>query len=450
MKLEGKHVLVVGLGSSGLAAVDFLLGRGIEVSVSDGGAELGPAGEVAHGLRQRGVHCEFGGHSPGLFTSVDVILLSPGVPLELPELAVARRAGVKIIGELALAAAYLRTPVIAVTGTNGKSTVTTMIGEILQSAGNRVFVGGNLGTPLCRYLEGEQEADWVVLEVSSFQLDGAGEFRPHIGVLLNISPDHLDRYPDYQAYVASKWSLFAHQKEGDYAIVNGKDREIVRLLATEPPRAELYDFTLADRLDVLAGLTPPAGALSREPNRQNALASALAARLAGCGLGEINRGLTQFEALPHRLALVARVDGVDYYDDSKATNIGAVESALGGMTRPVVLIAGGLDKGGDYRLLLPMVGEKVKAMVLIGSAREKMEAAFAGTVPVVRADGLEQAVKAARKLAQPGDSVLLSPACASFDMFSGYAQRGEIFSSLVLKIKEAPGGEKAATAEATA
>lgn len=471
MDFEGKLVLVVGLGKSGIAAVRFLLGQGAKVAVSEEGRSLPPDSTTLRWLRERGVYCELGGHSPELFAAVDTIILSPGVPLDLPALAAARRAGVAIIGELALAPAYLRTPVIAVTGTNGKSTVTTLIGDILQAGGQKVFVGGNLGTPLCEYLHGPQDADWAVLEVSSFQLDSAGCFRPQIGLLLNISPDHLDRYPDYSAYAAAKWRIFAHQQPADVAIINRDDQEITCLAAANPLAARVFAFGENGEVGPVGDDAQPAGsvALNRtgsllrirlgkeseavekyelagtelavEPNRQNALAAVLAVRLAGCPPEAVRRGLEAFRPLPHRLALVAELDGVRFYDDSKATNIGAVISALQGLRGSVVLIAGGLDKGGDYRLLLPVLREKVKAMVLIGSARAKMAAALAEAVPATSAGDLAEAVKQAYQLAQPGEAVLLSPACASFDMFSGYAQRGEVFRRAVQELaREHSGG----------
>ncbi|MFU8818896.1 MAG: UDP-N-acetylmuramoyl-L-alanine--D-glutamate ligase [Desulfurivibrio sp.] len=468
------HILVVGLGRSGVAAARFLLGLGIKVSVSEAGRAVTPDSAAVTWLLERGVHCELGGHSPELFTSVDAILVSPGVPLDLPVLDAARAAGVPVIGELALAPAYLQTPAIAITGTNGKSTVTTLVGELLQAAGLRVFVGGNLGVPLCEYLAGPQEADWVVLELSSFQLDSAAGFRPRIGVLLNISPDHLDRYPDYPAYVASKWRIFANQREDDYAVINVADPEISGLARRLPLRSRSVAFNPGEmpRTDsvMMAGAWSegPAAAdpirlrltgeeragegasvesydlsatcLATEPNRQNAMAAILAARLAGCAPEAIRRGLTVFQPLPHRLALVATIAGVDFYDDSKATNIGAVISALRGLQQPVVLIAGGLDKGGDYGLMLPVVREKVKALVLIGSAREKMAAALARAVPVKTASDLPTAVQTAFALAGAGEAVLLSPACASFDMFTGYAQRGEVFRQAVRELQESRDG----------
>ncbi|ADH86177.1 UDP-N-acetylmuramoylalanine/D-glutamate ligase [Desulfurivibrio alkaliphilus AHT 2] len=462
--LTGKHVLVVGLGKSGCAAARFLVKQGVRISVSEGGRAVAPASRMVQWLQERGVYCELGGHSPQLFAGVDVILLSPGIPLDIPALDAARAAGVPIIGELALAPEYLRTPVIAVTGTNGKSTVTTLVGELLRAAGRNVFVGGNLGTPLCEYLAGPQEADWAVLEVSSFQLDSAGKFSPDIAVLLNISPDHLDRYPDYAAYAASKWRIVANQGREQWAVINRDDPEILRLLAAGPPASRVFGFggrgmagPLAANQSREAAPGPPvdglrlcltqedehceeyplpANELAVEPNRQNALAAVLAARLAGCPPAAVGPALAAFQALPHRLALVATVAGVRYYDDSKATNIGAVISALQGLPGPVVLIAGGLDKGGDYRLLLPAIKEKVRAVVLIGSAREKMRAALAPAVPVTEAADLPSAVRIATQLAAAGEAVLLSPACASFDMFAGYAQRGEVFRRAVRELAE--------------
>lgn len=451
------HVLVVGLGKSGIAAARFLLGLGIKVSVSEGGRAVRQDREAVQWLQERGVYCELGGHSPELFRTVDWILLSPGVPLDIPALAEARRAGVPIIGELALAPYYLKSRVLAVTGTNGKSTVTTLLGDLLRAAGRTAFVGGNLGTPLCEYLAGPQAAEWAVLEVSSFQLDSAGDFRPEIGLLLNISPDHLDRYPDYPAYAASKWQLFAHQQAADYAIVNGDDQESKRLLAEALPRSACLAFTgpngggVAEWQASTVLLRPLPGqselekydlagtALAEGPNRENAAAAILAARLAGCPPAAIRDGLAAFRSLPHRVALVRELNGVRFYDDSKATNIGAVASALAGMERPVVLIAGGLDKGGDYRLLLPIVREKVKSMILIGSAREKMAAVFQDEIPVLAAPDLAAAVRLAYEAAGPGEAVLLSPACASFDMFEGYAHRGEVFRQAVAALSAGGG-----------
>jgi len=456
----GDHVLVVGLGKSGYAAVRFLLDQGMRVSVSEGGRASQQDVEKIQWLREKGVFCEIGGHSPELFTKVDAILLSPGVPLLLPALAAAREKDIPIFGELALARDFMRAPLVAITGTNGKSTATTLVGELLRAAGKKVFVGGNLGTPLCEYLAGPQAAEWVVLEVSSFQLDTAGDFRPQVAILLNITPDHLDRYPSFEAYGDSKWSIFRHQQPADAAILDGDDPEIGRWVAgvgadpvaayainarrfvvgerTTGIGASMRGAVVEVRFDTAAAAeeydlagTP----LAMAPNSHNAMAAIIAARCCGCAPAAIRQGLAAFEPLPHRLALVATVDGVAYYDDSKATNIGAVASALEGMKQPVVLIAGGLDKGGDYRIMRDIVRQKVKAMVLIGRARQLMADAFADMLPVVFAESLEEAVEKARDLARQGDLVLLSPACASFDMFKSYAHRGEVFRAAVLALR---------------
>ncbi|MEW6594659.1 MAG: UDP-N-acetylmuramoyl-L-alanine--D-glutamate ligase [Thermodesulfobacteriota bacterium] len=466
---KGNHVLVVGLGKSGFAAVRFLLDQGMRVSVSEGGRAPHLDAEKMQWLQEKGVHCEVGGHSSELFAGVDAILLSPGVPLTLPALAAAREKDIPIFGELALARDYLRAPMVAITGTNGKSTATTLVGDLLRAAGKKVFVGGNLGTPLCEYLAGPQEAEWVVLEVSSFQLDTAGDFRPQVAILLNITPDHLDRYPSFAAYGDSKWSIFRHQQAGDVAILDGDDPEVGRLLAEADADPASPHALLARRFVVgeqaagigasmcgaVAQVRLAAGADAEEydlggtplalaPNSHNAMTAIIAARCCGCPPEAIRRGLAAFAPLPHRLALVAEVGGVAYYDDSKATNIGAVVSALEGMQQPVVLIAGGLDKGGDYRLMREIVRQKVKAIVLIGSARQLMAAAFADMIPVVFAGGLEEAVGKARELAERGDVVLLSPACASFDMFENYAHRGEVFrqavQALCSALREVRGG----------
>lgn len=463
----GDHVLVVGLGKSGYAAVKFLLAQGIRVSVSEGGRAAQLDGEKIQWLQEKGVQCEFGGHSSELFAKVDAILLSPGVPLNLPALAAARANGVPVFGELALARDFLKTPVVAITGTNGKSTVTTLVGDLLKAAGKKVFVGGNLGIPLCEYLAGPQDAEWAVLEVSSFQLDTAGEFRPTVAILLNITPDHLDRYPSFAAYARSKWSIFANQQPGDAAILDGDDPEIRHLLDPGAADAGAFPairgrrFVIGDapydasggslagttvRISGLAGGAPDEvydlsrTSLAMAPNSHNAMAAVIAARLCGCTGEAIRQGLAAFLPLPHRLARVAEISGISFYDDSKATNIGALMSALQGMSQPVVLIAGGLDKGGDYRIMRDMVRSKVKAMVLIGSARQLMADAFGDLVPVEFAESMAAAVQKARMLAAPGDMVLLSPACASFDMFDNYAHRGEAFREAVLALRSAPRG----------
>lgn len=444
------RVVVVGLGRSGMAAVRLLRKMGVQVSVSEATPREKIDQECLAWLEGHSISVECGGHSEGLLAGADLIVVSPGVPLDIPQLLKAAAAGVPVLGEMALACGLVETPIIAITGTNGKSTVTELVGAIFRAAAKRVFVGGNLGTPLSEYLLGEQDCEALILEVSSFQLDTAPGFAPEVAVLLNISPDHLDRYVDYEAYTASKFSIFAGQKSSSAAILNLDDAELMQRLVGYPLPARHFFFGAATGAIergaaicgseiLITGLTSGAPekyslagtALGQEPNIHNAAAAILAARLLGCQVAAVRRALAGFRLLNHRLALVAEIDGVQYFDDSKATNIGAVAAALSGMSRPVVLIGGGRDKGGDYGLLHGIVREKVKAMVLIGEAREKMAASFAPLTRVEMAASLEEAVVIAGKLAGSGEAVLLSPACASFDMFSGYAQRGRVFRAAV-------------------
>ena len=441
-KIKQGRTLVMGLGKSGLAAVNFLLAQGADVAVSESGARENISPEILKRLDDNGVLTEFGGHSPELFTRVDLIIVSPGVPLDLPVLQAARQANVEIIGELALAGEYLQTPVVAVTGTNGKTTVTTMIAELLRAGKKKVFVGGNIGTPLAEYLLSPQEADVAVLEVSSFQLDTAGDFRPEVGILLNITPDHLERYESFSHYAQAKFRLFARQKQGDRMVLNSDDREIARWLAAADFYGEPFFFGNDFRegygarwrdnkvVVTLSGAEEtyslPDG-LSKSPNRENCLAAILGARLMNCSAAGITAGLAGFQPLPHRLSLVAEINGVSYVNDSKATNEGAVLAALEAIDKPVILIAGGRGKGGGYGLLLPVVAERVKKMLLIGEARREMATAFAGLVAVEECGTLENAVSRAALSAEKGDVVLLSPACASFDQFSGYEERGRVF-----------------------
>ncbi len=430
------RVLIVGLGKSGRSALRFCQGLGAVVSVSDAGEA---AAEKIHWLTGRGVKYELGGHSRDFFEAAEVIIVSPGVP-GLPLLREARQRGTAVIGELALAPDYLRTPVMAVTGTNGKTTVTTLLGELLRAAGRKVFVGGNIGTPLTDYLSGPQEADWVVLEVSSFQLDMAGGFRPRLGVILNISPDHLDRYKNLEDYALSKMSLLRNQLADDSAVLNADDPMICRLLEENPPLARRYYFGSAPGLEAVIedgrvrltkGLAVEdyqlPGTLASAPNPANAAAAILSAGRAGCGREDIAAGLEAFQPLAHRLSPVVKINGVQYIDDSKATNVGAVAAALESMERPVILIAGGRSKDGGYELLRPLIRERVKTMLLIGEARFEMEAACRGLCSQELHESLEGAVERAAELSEWGDIVLLSPACASFDMFRSYGERGEVF-----------------------
>lgn len=443
----GVKVAVLGLGISGRAAVRYALHCGAEVSVSDNRPELQFLAEEAELLALAEIPWEAGGHSREFLGKADLLLVSPGVNLHLPLLKMLQDDGVKIAGELAVAAGQISVPVVAVTGTNGKTTVTTLIGELLAIAGKRVFVGGNIGTPLYDYLLNPADYDIVVAEVSSFQLESAGQFSPDVGLLLNITPDHLDRHISMEEYVQTKMQLFIHQRPGAVALINGDDQLCQKLpsglpsavgtfgtkagctativdnniLLTVDEDKEEYRF---DDMGQLNGLT-----------LMNYAAAILAVRSLGCTREQIQAGLRSFRPLPHRIEFVAEVNGVSYYNDSKATNTGAVIGALAQFTKNVILIAGGRDKSDDYRLLRESVASKVKKLILIGEAAGLLEDALADVADIIAAKSMEDAVQTSAGNAVAGDVVLLSPACASFDMFISYAHRGNEFKKAVLALQ---------------
>lgn len=447
---NGMQAVVIGLGAAGLSTVRYLLDRGVQVKVSDRRAIKQIEPEVLDYLRQAGVEMETGGHSVSFLAGADLVIPGPGVPLDLPVIQFARAQGLPILGELALAAGQYKIPVIAVTGSNGKTTVTSLIGQLLRAGGKKPFVGGNIGTPLLDYFAESVSFDAVVLELSSFQLDLAGAFRPDVGLLLNISPDHLDRHGSLAAYTRAKLNLFRFQVAGDTAIV-GADDPVCAATALNPGvkgctfgRKGSGDARIVEGCVVLN--VERSGELREEfydlggtklhssVNQLNAAAAILAAALLGCGQGLIAKGLAEFEPPPHRMAEVATIDGVRFVNDSKATNIGALEAALGGCEVPVVLIAGGRDKGSDYSLLKEIVGRKVKQLVLVGEAAGLMQAALGSVVPTETASTMEDAVRKAVAAAVSGDLVLLAPGCASYDMFSGYEERGRVFAESVRAI----------------
>jgi UDP-N-acetylmuramoylalanine--D-glutamate ligase len=454
LELRGKKVLVVGAGRSGLAAAKLCAERGARVTLTDKRDVAGLGGALA-GLSTE-VTRELGGHRRETFLSAELIVLSPGVP-EIPELAAARVAGVAITGELELASRFVAGTVIAITGTNGKSTTTTLAGEMMAATGRPTFVGGNLGDPLAEAVGTPAAAEdgVCVVEASSFQLETVDTFRPRVAVLLNITADHLDRYPDMAGYAAAKARMFAAQTAADHAVVNLDDP--LSVAASDGIRSRRVGFSVTRALDEGGWLAPdalavrlPGGALERYPaappglvgrhNQANALAALLASRLAGAGADEARAALVAFRPLAHRMELVAERDGIAYYDDSKGTNVGAVVAALEGFPRPVVLIAGGRDKGGDYAPLAAALQAVGRGAVLIGEAADKIEGALRALLPVARASTMEAAVEAARGLARPGDAVVLSPACSSFDMFRDYAHRAEVFRAAVARVAGGPGG----------
>jgi UDP-N-acetylmuramoylalanine--D-glutamate ligase len=447
MELAGKKVLVVGLGRSGLAAARLCQGRGARVT----GTDMRSA-EALGALDLPGVTLELGRHDEKTFVASDLIVLSPGVPA-LRQVEAARRAGVAITGELELAARFVAAPIVAITGTNGKSTTTTLTGAILAATGRPTFVGGNLGVPLAEAVDSAAAGagGFCVVEASSFQLETIERFRPVVGVLLNITADHLDRYPDLESYGRAKTRMFAAQTAADFAVINEDDELVERLtrdvrsrrlsLSTRRPLAE-GGWIEGDSLC----LKLPGGGLERYPavlpglvgrhNQENALASLLAGRLAGATPEQALAALTAFRPLAHRMELVAEAAGVAYFDDSKGTNVGAVVAALTGFPRPVVLIAGGRDKGGAYEPLAQAMKDVGRGAVVIGEAADRIFDALSPVVPVARAATMDEAVVRAAALARAGDAVVLSPACSSFDMFRNYEHRAQVFRAAVDRLQK--------------
>jgi UDP-N-acetylmuramoylalanine--D-glutamate ligase len=450
----GDEVAILGLGVSGRAAARYALWRGARVYISDSRPGERFLTEEAELLALPGVTWEAGRHSFEFLSRATRILISPGVDLSLPLLQSLAQAGVAITGELAVAAKELHVPTVAITGTNGKTTTTTLIGELLAAGGIKPFVGGNIGTPIYDFLREPQGRGVVVAEVSSFQLESAGDFAPRIGILLNITPDHLDRHGSIEAYGQVKMRLFAHQRASDLAIVNGDDPLCRHLASTVP--GELQTFgSGTDNTARIIGKTiwvavgdaveeyPLEGtALGNAVGLQNSAAAILAARRLGVAPGPILAALRAFRLLPHRIELVAEVDGVRYYNDSKATNTGAVLGALAEFSENVLLIAGGRDKGDDYRLLRPAAAASVRLLITIGEAAELLEAALADVVETVRAASMAEAVRLAAARARRGDVVLLSPACASFDMFKNYGHRGAEFTKEVEALTASRGQQR--------
>ena len=448
MELKGKKVLVVGLGKSGLAAALFLRRKGAQVTVSDvRSAEA--LGRDIPALLDEGIMVETGGHGLLTFRRQDLIVVSPGVPLDTPELAQVTKFGLPILGEVELAAQFLKGKTLAITGSNGKTTTTSLCGEILAAEGLAVQVGGNIGVPVIALVDASREDGWSVLEVSSFQLETTGSFRPQIAVILNITPDHLDRHGNFANYVAAKERIFANQTPEDALVLNADDDAASRCAAHAKSRVFWFSRTRIVRQGVFIhegtimfraseqSAPEPVLKVSSIPlkgahNVENVLAAACAARLAGVRPEAIRSAVEKFRAVEHRLEFVANVHGVDYYNDSKATNVDAAMKAIAAFPSGIHLILGGKDKNSDYRLLRPLLQERVSRVYAIGAAAEKIISQVEGAAPIVHCGTLDAAVNAAAEAAQSGDVILLSPACSSFDQFENYEQRGKVFKDLVL------------------
>jgi UDP-N-acetylmuramoylalanine--D-glutamate ligase len=446
MDLNNKRVLVVGLGKSGVASALFLKQHGARVTVSDtkSGDEL--RNEIP-ALLDHGITVETGGHGERTFRGQDLIVVSPGVPVDAPLLAQARALGETVIGEIELAAQFLPGPIVAITGSNGKTTTTTLTGEIIAADGFPVLVGGNIGTPAISLAERAEQGTVVVLEVSSFQLETIQTFRPKVAVVLNITPDHLDRHRTFETYVSAKARIFENQLAGDFAVLNADDPTCVSLA----PRTKAQVFWFSRQKEVDRGGWVSGGKIlfrdakgqreimqvSETPlkgahNLENVLAAICVSSLVGCAPRQIRQAVINFKAVEHRLEFIATINGVDYYNDSKATNVDATIKALESFPANIHLILGGKDKGSDYSVLNDLLRQRVKRVYTIGAAAAKIESQIAfPKSEVIHAETLENAIHKAHAVAQPGDVVLLAPACASFDQFKNYEQRGQVFKQIV-------------------
>jgi UDP-N-acetylmuramoylalanine--D-glutamate ligase len=443
--LKNKRVLVVGLGKSGVASALFLKEHGAQVTVSDAKPQDQLKEEIPL-LLDHGIAVETGGHGERTFRGQDLIVVSPGVPVDAKPLVMARALGEVVIGEIELAAEFFPGPIVAITGSNGKTTTTTLAGEIVIAGGHKAVVGGNIGTPAISLIQGATPETAAVLEVSSFQLETIQKFRPKIAVILNITPDHLDRHHTFAAYVDAKARIFENQTAQDFTVLNADDPTCVEL--AQRTKAQVFWFSRKKEVSMgafvhdghiaflegkgqqdvmLVSEIPLKGA----HNVENVLAAVCVGMLLNCAPARIRETVQNFKAVEHRIEYVATIRGVEYYNDSKATNVDATMKALESFPANIHLILGGKDKDSDYTQLNPLLRERVKQVYTIGAAAAKIESHIGGAAKIVHAETLESAVRQATKSAQPGDVVLLAPACASFDQFKNYQHRGKVFKETV-------------------
>jgi len=448
--LNNKRVLVVGLGRSGVASALFLRSHGARVTVSDTKSEDQLRAEIPV-LLDHGIAVETGRHGERTFQNQDLIVVSPGVPVDAQPLVQARALGEPVIGEVELASEFLPGPIVAITGSNGKTTTTTLVGEILAKAGLKTLVGGNIGMPAISLAEHASPDSVTVLEVSSFQLETIRRFRPKVAVVLNVTPDHLDRHRTFEAYVGAKARVFENQQADDFAVLNADDPTCVQL--ANRTTAQVFWFSRKRQVErggfVRQGIVhlrrngteheimpvseiPLKGA----HNVENVLAAICAGELMGCAPDAIRRAVREFKAVEHRLQYVATVRGVEYYNDSKATNVDATIKALESFPGNIHLILGGKDKGSDYTVLNDLLRSRVRCVYTIGAAAEKIQKHIAGVTKIVSSGTMDAAIRQASASALPGDIVLLAPACASFDQFQNYEHRGKVFKELVLALRE--------------
>ncbi|MGA8367098.1 MAG: UDP-N-acetylmuramoyl-L-alanine--D-glutamate ligase [Candidatus Acidiferrales bacterium] len=446
--LAGKRVLVVGLARTGVAASLFSAGYGATVTATDDKPEAELA-ETAARLRAAGVTLELGGHLSKTFLDQDLIVVSPGVPANLPPLELARARGIPVWSEIELAWRFLRGTLVAITGSNGKTTTTSLVAHILKTAGIPALTGGNIGVPLLSLAESSTDETVTVAEVSSFQLETIESFRPEIGVLLNLTPDHLDRHASFDDYGRAKMRLFENQLDRDAAVLNADDPEVTRRM---PSRPRIFWFSRRKRVaegaflrgnEIVFRSDGAETVLARrdeiplrgEHNVENVLAACAASHLAGAAPGAVASGVKTFRGVEHRLEFVAEIGGVTFYNDSKATNVDAALKAVEAFPGPLLVILGGKDKGSPYTALREPLRQRARAAILIGAAAEKIGAELGDAVPLEHAATLDRAVELAMSRAKPGDVVLLAPACSSFDQFENYEHRGRIFKDLVAQLE---------------
>lgn len=462
MDVRGKKVLVVGVARSGIAAARLLVSEGAMVIANDVKPEAQLAREAAE-LRGLGVMLSLGGHPDSLFENAELIVLSPGVPADLAPILEARDKGIEIISEPELAGRFLRGRMIGVTGSNGKTTTTTLIGELMRAAGADVIVGGNIGTPLVSLIEQSSDKTWTVAELSSFQLEMIESLRVNVAAVTNITPDHLDRHGTFENYVFAKYRIFMNQTADDWAVLNGQDEAIAEMARSlgvvsrtvyfssrgretlSGATADIYirdgrlrTTMLADdrsETDVMAIDEIPLRGMHNVENVMTALASVFCAMGTRTHeLAALTEAVKRFKGVEHRIEYVAEIEGVKFYNDSKATNVDSTMKALEAFDRNVIVILGGKDKGSDYTVLAPLIAQKVKRIVLIGAATEKIAAQLEGLRPMTRAGSMQEAVLKSMEAAAAGDTVLLAPACSSFDMFDNYEHRGRVFKEEVFKL----------------
>jgi UDP-N-acetylmuramoylalanine--D-glutamate ligase len=444
MELGNKKVLVVGLGVSGYAAAELVARKGGRVKITES-ADTCEVRERLEKLAPYRLQFEVGGHTEGFCSDAELVIISPGVDAQSLPLSIARRKRIPIVGELELGYWFCRAPIIAVTGTNGKSTTVELIGRILSLSGRHTVVCGNIGNPLSGEVHLLAEDSVAVVEVSSFQLETIKEFKPYIAVVLNIAEDHYQRHGNYDIYRTEKFKIFKNQSAGDWAVLHSDfygDPQVEdikgKLIFFGAEKAEVavekdgVAVEIGGRKEII--LRTEEVPLKGLHNLDNVACSVLVSRIMGVDSGFICKGVRTFKGLGHRFERIGVFRGVEFIDDSKATNIDATRRALESMDRKVILIAGGRDKGGDYDSILPLVKEKVKTMVLIGEARDKIKSAFSPEVPVLAAENMADAVDMAFTEAGEGETVMLSPMCSSFDMFRDYKQRGEAFQREVRKL----------------